>query len=191
MSTSKSSDTERRYSDICGATNNRGDPCGLPAGWGTPGSGGDRCKFHGGLSSKNTDYLENNDHAVGNPGGGAPELNTNAEIHGGYASWEKAYKRLEGDAKEHVEILCDCMREDMEATDIPEQRREELIKERATLSILYLRAALDTFERGVLLEEEHEHEGETFTTTKANPTLTRTADIIARKRQIADELELY
>mgnify|MGYP007099780582 CR=1 FL=1 len=60
---------DRRYDDICGAANNRGDPCKLPAGWGTPGSSGDRCKFHGGLSTgpDDTSHLEDNDFAKDNP----------------------------------------------------------------------------------------------------------------------------
>jgi hypothetical protein len=66
-----------------------------PAG-GTPGSGGKRCKFHGGLSSgpDDTSLLEGNDHAEGNPGGRPPDANSNVVIHGGFSDWETAYERL-------------------------------------------------------------------------------------------------
>jgi len=69
---SRASKTEdRRYDDICGAANNRGEPCKLPAGWGTPGSGGKRCRFHGGCSTGPDDasHLEDNDFAKDNDGG--------------------------------------------------------------------------------------------------------------------------
>jgi hypothetical protein len=82
---------DHRYADICGATNRNGNPCKLPAGWGTPGSGGTRCKFHGGLSSgpDNTSHLEENDSAKDNPGGRPPENNDNAAIHAGLATGER------------------------------------------------------------------------------------------------------
>lgn len=38
--------------DICGAENNDGDPCGLPAGWGTEHPGEGRCKHHGGSGGR-------------------------------------------------------------------------------------------------------------------------------------------
>jgi len=34
--------------NTCGATNNNGGPCELPAGWGTDHVGEGRCKYHGG-----------------------------------------------------------------------------------------------------------------------------------------------
>ena len=194
MSLSNSEDSDGRYSDICGATNRNGEPCQLPAGWGTPGSGGERCKYHGGLSTGPTDtsHLEGNNYAEGNPGGGAPEGNTNAEIHGGFSDWRKAYERLDDDTKAYVDKLREDMRETAKehAPDVPEERRERLIKERATLTILHDQAALDVFKRGVFIEEERDFEGETYTVSKANPTFTRTIDISARRRQIAKELRL-
>lgn len=36
--------------DTCDATNRHGEPCGLPAGWGTDHVGEGRCKLHGGNS---------------------------------------------------------------------------------------------------------------------------------------------
>lgn len=204
MSSSKTADTERRYGEVCGATNNRGEPCKLPAGWGTPGSGGGRCKFHGGLSTgaKDTSHLEENDFAEGNPGGGAPEGNTNSRIHGGFSDWRKAYDRLDDAAKAHVDKLRECMRETAKehAPDVPEERRERLIKEKATLSVLYRRSAADTLgtpedpvdgARGVVVEEEYEHEGETYTVHKANPAWRAGSIISARKMSIARELRLW
>jgi hypothetical protein len=76
-----------RYADICGATNRNESPCKLPGGWGTPGSGGTRCKFHGGLSSgsDDTSHLEENNFAKDNHGGHPPENNDNAAIHCGFS----------------------------------------------------------------------------------------------------------
>lgn len=38
--------------EICGADNRDGDPCGLPAGWGTDHPGEGRCKHHGGNAGR-------------------------------------------------------------------------------------------------------------------------------------------
>lgn len=203
MSLSNSEDSDGRYSDICGATNRNGEPCQLPAGWGTPGSGGTRCKYHGGASTGPTDtsHLEGNNYAEGNPGGGAPEGNTNAEIHGGFSDWRTAYERFEGDTKAHVEAL----REDLGkrakkyAPHVPEERREELVKEWATRSILCRRASNDTVgtpehpvegARGVVVEEKVEIDGETYTVHKPNPAWTAGFTHRGRKRQIEKELRL-
>lgn len=51
--------------ETCGRTNRSGDPCELPAGWGTDHVGEGACKLHGGA-------------------GGAPEDNRNAVTHGAY-----------------------------------------------------------------------------------------------------------
>ena len=204
MSSSKTGGSDGRYGEVCGATNNRGEPCKLPAGWGTPGSGGGRCKFHGGSSTGpgDTSHLEENDFAEGNAGGGAPNGNTNAEIHGGFSDWRKAYDRLDDATKAHVEKLRDCMRETAKehAPDVPEERRERLIKEKATLSVLYRRSAADTVgtpenpidgARGLVIEEEREHNGETYTVHKANPALRAGFTISRRKASIARELRLW
>jgi hypothetical protein len=200
MSSEKS---DGRYSEVCGATNNRGNPCGLPAGWGTPGSQGGRCRFHGGCSDgpTNTDHLEGNDFAAGNPGGGAPNGNTNAEVHGGFGDWRKAYERFDAETQAYVDRLRKCMRETAEehAPDVPEDRREELIKERATLSILWRRAMADTLgtpeepvegARGLVFGEDVEVEGETVTRAKVNPAFDAGHAISMRKREIAKELSL-
>lgn len=204
MSRSNSGDSGGRYNEICGATNRHGEPCQLPAGWGTPGSGGKRCKYHGGASTgpKDTSHLENNDFAKGNSGGGAPEGNTNGRIHGGFSDWRKAYDRLDEDARAYVEKLRNDLRERAKeyAPDAPEERRERLIKEWATLSILYQRSSADTVgtpndpvegARGLIITEEREHNGETYTVEKANPALDAGLRISARRRQIDKELRLY
>lgn len=191
--------SERRYSDICGATNNRGEPCKLPAGWGTPGSQKGRCRYHGGSSTgpKNTKHLEENDHAEGNSGGSAPKGNANAEIHGGFSDWKKAYKRLDKDAKAYVDHLREEMRETAKehAPDVDPERRERLIKEKATLSILNRRTMMDSFPgpdtRGFAIEEEKEYKGETYTQQKLNPAFNAGHRISERKREIAKELKLW
>jgi len=60
--------------DTCPATNNRGEPCGLDAGWGTENDSGP-CKFHGGASP------------------GAPENNDNAATHELYSEENAYYQR--------------------------------------------------------------------------------------------------
>ena len=42
--------------NICGATNRHGEPCGLPAGWGTDHVGDGRCKLHGGASPRGEEH---------------------------------------------------------------------------------------------------------------------------------------
>jgi len=201
MSSKKTADTGRRYSDICGATNNRGGECKLPAGWGTPGTQGGRCRFHGGGSTgpDSTEHLEGNDFAEDNRGGGAPEGNTNAEIHGGFSDWEKAYDRLDEDTKAHVDrMVADmCDRAKEHAPEVDPDRRERLAKEKATLSILEKRASFDVFAhtaedaRGFVIEDDVEHDGETYTIEKVNPAMDAATSLSSRQRKIAKELRLW
>lgn len=65
----------------CPGTNNRGEPCGLDAGWGTSNDSGP-CKFHGGRGGD-----------VGDSGG-APQKNTNAVTHGAYADCNNYYQNI-------------------------------------------------------------------------------------------------
>lgn len=200
MSAGKS---EGRYTEICGATNNRGEPCSLPAGWGTPGSGGDRCKFHGGASTgpKGTEHLEDNSYAEGNPGGGAPEGNRNAEIHGGFADWRTAFERFDEETRAYVNRLISDMRETAKehAPEVDPDRREELLKEHATRSILKRQADADTIgtpkdpvegARGLVIEEEREIRGEIYTVRKLNPAFEAGLRHSGRQREIAKELSL-
>jgi hypothetical protein len=187
---------DRRYSDICGATNNRGEPCKLPAGWGTPGSGGTRCKFHGGLSSgpDDTTHLENNDFAKDNDGG-APVNNDNAAIHGGFSDWRTAYERFQADAdaRERIEMLVsaylDTAREHADGLD--DDRREELARELATRRLLKQRAQEDIWSdgdsdaRGLILEDG---DGRGRTVNPAHDAAHRHS---RRTREIAEKLSLW
>lgn len=192
-----------RYSETCGATNRNGEPCGLPAGWGTPGSKKGRCKFHGGCSTgpKDTSHLEGNDFAKENPGGGPPEGNTNAEVHGGFSDWRKVYDRLDEETTAYVDELRDCMRNRAKehAPEVDADRREELLKERATLSILWKRAAADTVgtpadpvdgARGLVIEETAEVNGESYTRHRMNPAFTAGFRLKSRQRELDRELRL-
>lgn len=196
-------EAEARAAGYCGAMNRNGKPCLLPAGWGTPGSASEgRCKFHGGCSTgpDDTAALEGNDYAVGNDGG-APENNANAEIHGGFSDWETAYERFDAATRADVERLMKCMRETARehAPDVAEERRERLIREMATLMVLERRAAADTVcspdgtgsGRGLIIEEEHEADGETYTRQKVNPALDAQLTHSKRQREIAKELRLW
>lgn len=189
MSTEK---TDGRYSETCGATNRNGGECGLPAGWGTPGSGGTRCRFHGGASSgpNDTDYLEENDFAKGNPGGGPPENNSNASIHDGWSDPEKFYQRLDDDVKEYVDRLTESYVEASKA-DLPD---DEIRKKARQLSIQHIQwrsTAADTFERGWGIETEIEIEGETYTTWKLNPALKAERRINSKDMKLMRELRAY
>jgi hypothetical protein len=210
MSTPKSrtSKTEdHRYSDICGAVNRNGNPCKLPAGWGTPGSGGQRCKHHGGLSTgpDDTSHLKNNNFAEDNPGGRPPENNDNAAIHHGFSEWEAAYERFqtEPDARERIEML---EREYIgtaseHADDLDDDRRERLARELATRRVLRQRAQEDVWSddntdtdtdtdaqgRGLLIEDD---------TGRGRGRTVNPAHIAAHKhkqrtREIAKELSLW
>jgi hypothetical protein len=114
-STATETETEdRRCSDICGATNNRGGRCELPAGWGTPGSGGRYCRSHGGCSigPDDTSHLEDTDYPEDNPSGRPPENNDNAAIHGRFSEWTSASEQSQEDqdARERLEMLVSAYR---------------------------------------------------------------------------------
>jgi hypothetical protein len=191
---------DRRYSDICGATNRNGNPCKLPKGWGTPGSGGTRCKYHGGLSGgpDDTSHLEDNDFAKDNDGG-APVNNDNAVIHGGFSEWQTAYERFQADpdARERIEKLesnyIETARE--HADDLDDDRRERLARELATRRLLNQRAQedvwndgdsdADTDARGLLIEDGAR------SGSKVNPAHIAAHKHKRRTREIAQELSLW
>jgi hypothetical protein len=193
---------DRRYSEICGATNRNGNPCKLPKGWGTPGSGGTRCKYHGGSSTgpDDTTHLEDNDFAKDNDGG-APERNSNAVIHGGFSEWRTAYERFQADAdaRERIEKLersyLETARE--HADDLDDDRRKELARELATRRLLKQRAQEDVWSddntdtdtdadaRGLLLEDG-DGRGRTV-----NPAHIAAHQHKQRTREIAEELSLW
>ena len=121
---------DHQYADICGATNRNESPCKLPGGWGTPGSGGTRCKFHGGLSSgsDDTSHLEENNFAKDNHGGHPPENNDNAAIHGGFSDWRTSYERFRKKplTRQRIETLVSAYLHTAQehATDVDLDRRE-------------------------------------------------------------------
>jgi hypothetical protein len=185
----------------CGATTRDGTPCRR---WLVGSAGEGRCRFHGGASTgpdePATDHLEDNDHAVDNDGG-APEGNANAEIHGGFADWKKAYRRFDDETQEYVDRIAADWRETAaeHAPDVDADRRAELSREHATLSILHRRTSADTVAvpdgsrpgRGFILTEERDIGGETHTVRKANPALRAGSSLSRRQREIAKDLRLY
>jgi len=204
---SRTSKTEdRRYAEICGATNNRGDPCKLPAGWGTPGSGGTRCRFHGGSSTgpDDTSHLEDNEFAKDNDGG-PPENNDNAAIHGGFSDWETAYERFQADAdaRERIDKLVTNYLETASehADDLDNDRRERLARELATRRLLKQRAQKDVWNddntdtdtdaqgRGLLIEDGDG--ARSGSGSKVNPAHTAAHKHKQRTREIAEELSLW
>jgi hypothetical protein len=198
---SRTSETaeDHRYSEICGATNRNGNPCKLPKGWGTPGSGGTRCKYHGGLSSgpDDTSHLQDNNFAAGNDGG-APANNDNAAIHGGFSDWRTAYERFRKDpaARQRIETLVSAYLHTAQehATDVDLDRRKELASELATRRLLKQRAQedvwndgdsdADTDARGLLLEDGDGSQ-------KLNPVHNAAHWHSRRTREIAEELSLW
>jgi len=207
MSANDTEDQDKRAEyDICGATNRNGNPCKLPQGWGTPGSGGSRCKFHGGCSTgpDDTSHLQNNDYAEGNPGGRPPENNDNAAIHNGWSDWRNYYERLDSDDQEYVSRLVDefCNTAAEHAPDVDPERREELAREAATLMILRRDASQDVWSsqdddqdddgsrsgsargRGLILEDETGRQ-------RVNPAHNAVQRLRRRGREIAKELSLW
>jgi hypothetical protein len=190
--------TQEPKSGRCGAQTRSGGYCEK-----YPAQGRSRCRFHGGATptkdeNPNVGAPENNDFAEGNSGGKPPEGNTNGAIHYGFASWEKEYERLEGRSREFVERMIADMRETAKehAPEVDVDRREELLKEKATLSILFRRASCDTTpnaedSRGFIIEDTTEIDGETYTRKKPNPAIEATLQHSARQREIAKELSLW
>jgi len=96
----------------CPGTNNRGEPCGLDAGWGTDSDEGP-CKYHGGAGGDvgNTRGApEGNSNAEGNDGG-APEGNGNATKHFAFRKPKYLQEDIRGTEYEDVfiasfEALC-------------------------------------------------------------------------------------
>jgi hypothetical protein len=144
---------------------------------------------------------EGNDHAAGNPGGGAPELNTNARIHDGFADWRKAYERFDDETREYVDRLAADMQETAaeHAPEVSADRRERLAKEKATRGVLADRADADVWcdldgsgpGRGIVVESEREHNGETYTVERMNPAWRGCVTHRNREFEIARKLKLW
>jgi hypothetical protein len=158
-----------------------------------------KCYFHGGASTgpdePATDHLEDNDHAAGNSGGGPPELNTNAATHGAACDWRKVDARIEGDAKAYVDRLYESylQRATVTAGHLDAVRQRALARELAVSNLLWHRATIDTFKRGMVLTETVEYttpdgETETFENAKLNPAQTVQFAHSSRQLAIRDEL---
>jgi hypothetical protein len=190
--------TDSNASRRCGAKTRNGTPCQK-----YPAEGGARCRFHGGASTGPADVasLEGNDHAAGNPGGGAPEGNANAEIHGGFADWEKAYERFDEETQAYIDRIAEDYRETAaeHAPEVPAEERAELVLEMATLMLMSRRADADVFcdpdgsgsGRGLVIESEVTIDGETYTTKKLNPAFRATTSHFNREYEIAEKLSLW
>jgi hypothetical protein len=188
----EANDTERSYG-CCNAKTRNGGHC-----WKLPVNGTGRCRLHGGASTgpKDTSYLEDNDHAVGNDGG-APPLNRNAEIHGAFTDLEKLEARLDeegqADLADRMADLCEHSRD--ARPELGEKRRKRLAKEYVLLQHKWIRATADTFERGVGLTREKTFEtpdGEvTAEVASLNPTVTEGLRLSGRKRRIGNVLGLW
>lgn len=159
-----------------------------------------KCDKHGGASTgpRDPSALAGNDHAEGNPGGGAPPGNMNAWKHGAFGALENLDERLAGAARAFVDELTEAVVATAaeNALELDPDRRRELAREYALLSYQWDLATVDSFERGVGYEVERTLEtaaGEMVTYTKpvVNPTVKRSRMISAKKRELADELNLY
>ena len=178
----------------CNAKTRAGGRCGK-----LPINGTGRCRLHGGASTgpKDPSKLEGNDHAAGNPGGGPPKLNRNAEIHGAFSALDKVEARLneEGQAelKERMADLCERSRRFRPS--LSEERREALAKEYVLSTHLWTLATADTFKRGFGLIREETFEtanGEvTSKRTVLNPTVMRGSRLMRRQRRMGEVLGLF
>jgi len=186
----------------CGATTRDGSPCRK---WPVGGAGEGRCRFHGGASTgpdePTVDHLKGNDHATGNDGG-APEGNTNAQIHGGFGDWRKEYDRLDDADRELVDRLASDMMETAaeHAPHVPADRRERLCLKMATLSHMADRASADVWceldgsgpGRGIAVERTVTTDsGDTVTVHRPNPASRATHTLRRREHKIAKELQLW
>lgn len=147
---------------------------------------------------------EGNDHAEGNPGGGAPELNLNAATaHGMWGDWQKVYERLPLDSKAYIERLTEStvVRTKPYTPDLTPEERDALAREYHVLSRIKNTVEYDIFggigedapddARGVYLKEAVEIDGETYQVDKPNPAFDRQGQIRARRREIEEKLNYY
>jgi hypothetical protein len=150
--------------------------CDVPTASGTPCqrlTDGGPCFMHD-ESGPSSDHggQPGNTNAVGNSGGGAPPLNTNAMIHGGFSDPDKYYQRLDGEAKAWVDGLTDCIVARSKA-EFTAAQTKRLARRAATLHHQWYSTAIDTRERGLVVERQETHEptGTTSTVERVNPAL--------------------
>lgn len=122
--------------DICGRTTKQGgEPCQLPAGWGTDHTGEGACKLHGGASS------------------GAPRGNTNAYKHGAFSEhWRSDLTDAEVESLDavmgHLRAIDD------ERTLAAEVAAEALLKYKRSADSRFLREARQWMDNFNLLPNE-------------------------------------
>ena len=142
-----------------------------------------------------------NDNAVGNSGGGAPKGNTNALKYGGWCDPGKLYDRLQGEAKEWVDMFVDDYADRYrEREGEPSEDTMRKFEEMATMHHQQRLAMNESFRTGVKeaggliieREEEREIDGETVavTTYAAHPASTAKLQLSSRIRNQMDELNL-
>lgn len=133
-----------------------------------------------------------NDNAVGNSGGGAPPLNSNAVVHAGFSNWEKHYERLRGEAKKWVDEIAEDHINRSKA-DLPEDVIESKAREVSTLAHMWRCASADSLKRGPVLEHEETHEptGKTYTVHRLNPAFRADMAISRRELRLTRELRVY
>lgn len=120
--------------DTCPATNRKGKPCGLSAGWGTDNDSGP-CKYHGGAST------------------GAPEGNDNATTHGAFK--EHFRSDLTDDEKAAIDSLVSHLRDiEDERALAAEVAAEALIKYKRSADSRFLREARQWFAEFNLIPNE-------------------------------------
>ncbi|ELY86473.1 hypothetical protein C483_19520 [Natrialba hulunbeirensis JCM 10989] len=180
-----------RFGRCTATAKSTGKRCGRPA----IGPHG-KCGFHGGKSSgpKNTEYLEENDFARGNSGGGAPKLNTNAVQSGAWVDLEKLEARLSEKERDDVERTTEAYLKRATA-DLPEDELQAKAREIALLQILRFRATGDVFTRGFAWEEptsvDVAGESYEYESTRVNPSVGRGLDLSARWRRLMSEIEAW
>lgn len=193
--------TDHHEPGRCNAITRDGTPCQK---WPVGGAGEGRCRFHGGQSTgpDDTSHLDDNDYAEGNAGGGAPEGNANARIHGGFADWKTAYERFDEETTAYVDRLRDSWREVAEehAPDKYDAAEiDRLVTEKVTLSVLESQASADVWcsldgdgpGRGLVVEKTVERHGEAVTIEGLNPASRARHTLSRRQREIAETLRLW
>jgi hypothetical protein len=111
------------------------------------------------------------------------------------------YDRFDDETRAYVDRMIAEMREVAKehAPEVSKERRERLLKEKATLMVHQMRVDMDAWAapdgtgpgRGLVIETDVEIDGETYTVTKANPALRASSSMSARQREIAEELRLW
>jgi hypothetical protein len=112
------------------------------------------------------------------------------------------YDRLEADQAARVEKLTTAMKETAakHAPEVPADRRENLCREKATISIMARRARNDVWNgsddsgsaRGLTVDRtETAENGHSYTTTRLNPASRARHALRRRQHEIAEELRLW